>query len=401
MTAVLVGVLLFVVVVGWWIIGNQPRVTDKEVDARWRQAASALGLEYAPGDATSGPMMEGAVGAMRVVIDTFGRYQGGERKTFTRVVVDSLGRIPAHLGADAASRTDDPVERLLQQTSRRRITDLVKHLGATVSGGRLRWACAGLEWDVGALVTTVRNVVRTAEHLCLAETDIPGRLLANVRDHTVPADQRREMLLVLLDRYAGTPEAATAAKEALDHPEPAVRLEAARSLGKAGVPALGSLAADPEAPADIRANALTEVIRNHPRDLAEPQLRKVLKHPDPHVPRTGIHVVRHLKHEPAVRVLLELAADPRTEAELLGLVVELIAELGDASAEPTLLGLLHHKDVVVRRGAAMALGRLGSGAALGPLQELVDAVLTDNRLRSHARGALREIRQRLGLEEAG
>ena len=67
--------------------------------------------------------MKAACSAVQYV-DTFGRNDRGTRRTFTRVVIDAGDRMPESLEPGGA-RPDDALGRLLDQTSRRRITDLV------------------------------------------------------------------------------------------------------------------------------------------------------------------------------------------------------------------------------------------------------------------------------------
>ncbi len=394
----LLAVLVFLVLLIAWVAVPR-RETDEEMDALWGRCADALGLRYDPGGPTNGPTMSGRMGQMRVLVDTFGRVTAGRRETFTRVVVDSEGRIPDNASTHpTAERPRDPLEAMLARHGQRRVLDLVKHLGATLAQGKLRWARPGLIWEAADFVQTVRDAVRTAEHLCVDEADIPARLLVCVRDQRIDAAQRREMLLVLLDRYPGTNEANAAARDALRHPEPVVRLTAARALGQTGVSTLGVLGSDPAVPPEVRAQALNDLMTAWPSDVAQPQLRRVLRSPEPEIVRTAVHLIRQLHHTPAVRVLLELGADPQTPPDLLSLVVEVVGEVGDAAAEPVLLGLLRHGEVIVRRGAAIALGQIGTPEAIVSLRELMDdGLLPDARLRALCRTAIREIQGRFGI----
>ena len=383
-----------------WIIKSPGRPNEPDQDKCWRMAGEALGLEYDEGGATAGPTLEGELAGFPLLVDTFGRSDGTRRRTFTRVVIDAGERMPDNIdGTVVPNPQADALTRLLDQTSRRRISDLVKTLGATVGQGKVRWAREGLVWPVVDFVQTVRTVVRTTEHLCVDESDIPGRLLLASRDHELPDEQRKQLLLVLFDRFPGTPEAIAGARDGLSHPEPEVRIEAARALGRTGVPALGQFARDPGLEQELRVVALTALVDEHGPELHGPQLRKVLQAPEPEVCRTAVHFVRRTDLKTAVPFLLELATDPRTSNDLLTLLVETIGEMGDVSAEPTLMGLLHHADMVVRRGAAVALGRIGGPGALEPLYEQVEVLGADARLRSTCLAAMREIRARFGLPE--
>ncbi len=387
--------VFFAVVIAW--IATPRRIGDEEVDELWGRVAQALGLEYDGGGPTSGPTMRGRMGQMRLLVDTFGRAVHGERVAFTRVVVDSDGRIPEQLTLDPPrDKPKDPIEALLAQHSQKRVVDLVKQLGATLHKGRVRWATEGLVWDPAMFVQNLRDVVRTAEHLCLDEADIPGRLLLCIRDQDVAEPQRREMLLVLFDRYSATSESKSAATDAVrNHPDAYVRLVAARALGSHGVTTLGVLARDPEVTQEVRTEALKDLMTAWPLEIGNPQVRKVIRADEPSVVRTAMHMVRHLNHVPAIRIMLELAADPQTPADLLSLLVEVIGEMGDMNAEPVMLGLLNHPDVVVRRGAAVALGHLGTPLALETLEEQTEAGLVpDGRLMALCRTAIRDIRRR-------
>lgn len=395
--AILILLVFLVLVIVW--VATPRRINDSEVDELWDRVGTALGLAYDSGGPTSGPTMRGRMGQMRVLVDTFGRMQNGQRVAFTRIVIDSDGRIPDQLTLDPPdAQPRDPVEALLAHHSQKRVTDLVRQLGATLHDGKVRWATEGLLWDAAEFVQTVRDVLRTAEHLCLDEADIPGRLLLCIRDHQVPEKQRREMLLVLLDRYPGTNEATTAARDAVRHTDPYIRLVAARALGQAGIGTLGLLAREPETGQEIRTEALKDLMTAWPLELGNPQVRKTLRSEEPSVVRTGIHMVRHLNHVPAVRIMLELAADPQTPADLLSLIVEVVGDMGDENAEPVLLGLLNHDDVVVRRGAAVSLGHIGTPNALESLREQAEeSLVPDARLLALCRTARRDIRRRHGL----
>ncbi|HUS15543.1 MAG TPA: HEAT repeat domain-containing protein, partial [Chloroflexia bacterium] len=127
----------------------------------------------------------------------------------------------------------------------------------------------------------------------------------------------------------------------LADPDPAVRLEAAASLGEIAdattLPALLGAAFDSVPPVrwEVRSAILTLAARDpHLREASRRYLSPLLHEGDPLVRSTG--------------------------ADLLG-------RLGDWAAMPALLPLLHDADEAVRRVACLALGRLGDHGAVEAL----------------------------------
>ncbi len=400
---IIVAVVVGLALVGgaiFWVMSGPKSQPDRAAEACWAALATHLGLEYDPGGMLKGPKMTGSLGGYPVTIDTFHRQVAGGKKLMTRFVLDGGENLPE--GMDKQSKAkgdDDPVKRILAQATRRHIVDLIKKVGATLGGGKIKWSREGSVWAVEGMATVIRGIVHKAEFLCLDAHDAAGKLLHGSRDMTLPEAQREEMKRLLLENYAGTFESDSAARELLEDPDPKTRLSAAKTLGPKGIPALGKLARDPDVPKEIREQAIGEIIRHHQPEDADPHIQKMLRSRHPEISQTALSLIKRLKYTPAIKMLQSLATDPKTEGELASAVVEAIGEIGDATAQPVLLGLLHHDYLVVRRRAAAALGRLGSPAAIPQLEAVAQGQGVNKRLRELCEKALREIRARNGLED--
>ncbi len=385
-----------------WVMSGPKEQPDRQAEACWKQLATLLGLEYDPGGMLKGPKMTGALGGYPVTIDTFHRTTGGRKVMMTRFVLDGGENLPE--GMDKKSKAkpdDDPVKRIVAQATRRHISDLIKKVGATLGGGKIKWSREGGVWKPDGMATVIKGIVHKAEFLCLDENDMAGKLLHGSRDQTLPEQQREEMKALLMERYAGTFEADAAARELLDDPDPRKRFEAAKTLGPKGIPVLAKLGRDPEVAKELREQAIGEIIRHHQPDEADPHIRAMLRSRHGDVSRTALSLIHRMKYTPAMKSLMDLATDPKAPSELTGAVVQVIGEIGDATAQPVLLGLLHHEYLVVRRRAAQALGELGTTAVIPQLEAVMQEANLNKRFKDLCAASVRAIRERSGLSGEG
>ncbi|MEZ4431088.1 MAG: HEAT repeat domain-containing protein [bacterium] len=401
MVLIIVAVVVGLALVGGavaWVMSGPKQQPDRAAEACWSQLATLLGLEYDPGGMLKGPKMTGTLGGYPVTIDTYHRDVGGRKALFTRFTLDGGENLPE--GMDKQSKAkgdDDPVKRILAQATRRHIADLIKKVGATLGGGKLKWSREGGVWQPDGMATVIKGLVHKAEFLCLDENDQAGKLLHGSRDATLPEAQREEMKRLLLENFAGTFESDSVARDLLDDADPKNRLQAAKTLGPKGIPALGKLARDPDVPKDLREQAIAEIIRHHQPEEADPHIQKMLRSKHPDVSQTALTSIRRMKYTPAMKTLQTLATDPTTPGELASAVVEVIGAIGDATCQPVLLGLLHHDYLVVRRRAAAALGRVGTVAAIPQIEAVAQAPNVNKRFKELCDRALDEIRARNGL----
>jgi len=395
--AVVIGLALVVGAVAWVMSGPKQQ-PDRNAEACWTRLATMLGLDYDPGGMLKGPRITGALGGYPVTIDTFHRATGGRKVMMTRFVLEGGENLPEGIDKKAKAKpSDDPVKRIVAQATRRHISDLIKKVGATIGGGKVKWSREGGVWQVDGMATIIKGIVHKAEFLCLDENDMAGKLLHGSRDQTLPEQQRHEMKALLMEHYAGTFEADAAARELLDDPDPRTRLDAAKALGPKGIPALAKIGRDPEVTKELREQAIGEIIRHHQPDQADPHIRAMLHSRHGDVSRTALSLIHRMKYTPAMKSLVDLATDPKVVSELTAAAVQVIGEIGDATAQPTLLGLLHHEDLVVRRRAAQALGALGTPAAIPLLEAVLKEDGVNQRFKDMCAGSIRAIRERAGL----
>ncbi len=109
---------------------------------------------------------------------------------------------------------------------------------------------------------------------------------------------------------------------------------------------------------------------------------------------------RELPFERAVAIL-DLALrgrriqTARACVEALGRGGDALGTTGCAAAEPPLIQALQHESTEIQVAAAIALGRVGSAAAVLPLKEAAERSWLDGELRRAARQAIAEIQSRL------
>jgi HEAT repeat protein len=85
----------------------------------------------------------------------------------------------------------------------------------------------------------------------------------------------------------------------------------------------------------------------------------------------------------------------RQNVELAYAAVRYLEATGSPDAEPPLIQALQHTEAEIQVAAANVLGRIGSAAAVLPLQELAGRSLIDPELRHAARQAIGQIQSRL------
>lgn len=102
--------------------------------------------------------------------------------------------------------------------------------------------------------------------------------------------------------------------------------------------------------------------------------------------------------EPVPRLSMQML---REETEGAVGFAAALGKLGDARAEGDLVRLLARPDTAVQCAAAVALGLVGTVAAVEPLLPLTEGLLRDGPLKEAARDAVRRIQARLGAVEAG
>jgi hypothetical protein len=377
-----------------WVLGSPRQQPNRAAEACWSTFAEHLDLNYDPGGLLKGPMISGVIKGMNVSMDTIYQVRDGRKAVVTRFVLHNES-LPEGLDKTSKAKpTDDPIKRALAQVTRRHITELIKKLGATVAGKKVRWLRENAVWAPESTADVVRRIAQICEFLCLEETDISGRLLAGYRDESLPDGHREELKRLLFDSFPGSPESEAVAGDMLDDPDPNARLAAARALGPRGLDAMAKIARSAENPKEVRETALGEILGKQESSVALPLLASVIRSPNPEVSRTALAMIRRHKYLPAMRVLLEVTKTPDTPSDKICNIIDIIGEIGDSSAQPTLLSLLQHEFLMVRRRAASALGRVGTQNALAPLQQCASASGSNRRFKDLCQRAIERIRKR-------
>ena len=178
---------------------------------------------------------------------------------------------------------------------------------------------------------------------------------------------RRRHALLCLGRMH-TPEAIPALAEALDDPDPKIRLTAVRGLGNVGLPeasvpilervVLGHL----QVPVAPLQNALLNCCRLRPALL----LSHVLQADDSVRPLLA-RVLGEVASPELGEELLLLASDPL--AEVRASAARALGEVGPSRGLSALANLVHDEEWFVRLRAVVALGRLRDSHSIPPLVE--------------------------------
>ena len=136
---------------------------------------------------------------------------------------------------------------MLASLTRRYISELIKKIGATVAGKKVRWIRENAVWLPEATADIIKRIGTVCEYLCLEDDDQAGRLLQAYRDETLNDGTRDEIKRLLFEKFSDSPECEAVAGDMLDDPDPRSRLSAARALGPRGFDTLSRIAKAPDA----------------------------------------------------------------------------------------------------------------------------------------------------------
>ena len=120
---------------------------------------------------------------------------------------------------------------------------------------------------------------------------------------------------------------------------------------------------------DLGEQAISELVTKIDPSVSLPLLGTVIQSGNPEIGRTALNLIRRHRFLPAIRVMLDVAKNPGSSSDVICNVVDTIGEIGDANAQNVLMGLLRHDYLMVRRRAAVALGRIGTPSAVSQLRQ--------------------------------
>lgn len=263
----------------------------------------------------------------------------------------------------------------------------IVHPGRLEAGDLSGWAAS-----LGAAVKQLAPPANLEEALL-------GRFRAEPR-----WEVRVQILARLQERFPGDPEVEKLLREQLANAKTRERLAIAREVhGPVTEQLLYELAEAEDwagVPAEDRRDALqTLVYRGGPREVMTRIVLRGLRSRERPVRLAALEAVNELSLTAAVDPLCNLMTG--TWGVELEQIADTLGWLADGRAEPPLLRLLLANNPGAQRGAARALGQLGTARALEPLGALAAAPRVDQEARQAARSALRSIQNRLGLHGQG
>jgi HEAT repeat protein len=286
---------------------------------------------------------------------------------------------------------------LMDRETRRRLVGLFLWTDATVSlkDGALRVeipdTLAAPRW----LAERVAAVLDVAQRLS-RPADLASRLAANVGGDPI-ADVRLRNLKVLVREYPGRPATLSALRAALRDPSVQVRVHAAMALGEGGHDTLLAIASAEDG--DLEAALAIDALGGRlPLERVKTILAHALRTRRLQVARACLESLGRRRVTESVEPLAKvLAIEKGTLAETAARALGMTAR---PEAEPPLIDTLERGGERLKLAAALALGRVGSAAAVAPLRRL-EATSPEGGLRRAAREAIAEIQERLSGASPG
>jgi len=390
----------------------------------WQEVARRLGLAFEKGGVLRSDSVTGRLGSRSVRLDRFSRGSGKTRQTFTRVRIDARGRVPRDLtigpegfvasiqkafgGQDvetgdlafddkARVRGDEARSiALLGEAVRRRL--LARLPEFTVRNGEVYYEERGYGVGASRIASLIEDMAELSNALEIEDSEIPARLLENVRADGEAA-VRRKSIEALAARHSDRKECAEAARHALRDRDAGTRLAAAEVAGgDAAFEAAEAVVADPSAPAETRARAIEFVARRFDAGRAGPVVAGALGEEGP-VALSAARAAGRLRYAPAVPRLSSLARAARVDVARE--IVIALGAIGDPNGEQAAIEALEAADDGVRVAAARTLAKIGTVAAVEPLLPLTKGILPAGELRAAAAAAVRAIQSRLRPGERG
>lgn len=421
-------ILVYVVALGLplWVVlqwaRSRRRVRPPTAESTWRAAAAALGLAVTRDPGAAALRISGTLDGFEVEVGSGPAGQG------TRFVVHGRG-LPAGLSIGAESLLGQAGAGVVGsdlQTAHREFDNCIHLLGAEaetvavldedtrdlvlsfVERGGSRIAEDGIRLEIPEpvvreeeIITALRELVGLARRLSLEGRSVPALLCANATQDEVPAVRRRNLEL-LLREFPQAPETERACAWTVANAADGEALSrAADLLGLAVLPQLAALIRSDAAPAEVRTAGVQRLVQSAPREEAIPVLMRVLEEDAGRLWGPAALGLGTLRHAPALDLILRRLDG--IDAPTAAACAEALGLLGDARAEPALIGLLRREAEAVRVATIVALGKLGGTRSVAPLTACARETsrFWGADLRRHAWSALDAICARLGDAGAG
>ena len=381
-----------------WVLGSPKQQPDRAAEACWRGFAELMDYDYDPGGMLQGPQILGDAGDLNVTCDTFYQSREGRKSLFTRIVI-SGDAVPESLDSfQKAKSGDPPAKRLLAQVTRRYARELIKHIGATVANGKVKWVRDGAVWNPQQMAKTVRRILEVTRFLAADPHDEAGRLLLCYNDEAMPESTKKDIQSLLFDEFRGSDACEAVASEIVDGRDPEMQVGAAKALGERGLSTLANIARNTSVKTEVRRDAVVGLCTYSDSGAVLPLLGNVLRDKSIETVRITIGVMKKHRFVQGLRLLADIASDPGTSNEALVCIIDLLSDIGNSSVEPTLLGLLDHQFVTIRRRTCRALSEIGSGSALPHLDRIAQKRTENRKVKELAIEAQKRIRDRHGID---
>jgi hypothetical protein len=419
---------------GMLVIGVAARAQGKKSLEVWRTVIDQLGLSETAAAASmfGKTFLEAREGRRRVRIE---RFRVGKRSWFTRVVVEGTSGISleredgrsllttplGELGGAAEPEVElgdeafddavyvrgpeDRVRARLDAETRRIVLRMMDGWLA-IPGRRAVKATGGAKMVDGNLEATIveRDGGPTEEELLAfvdallsiaarfhGPVDTAARLAANFEGEPRWRVRLRSLEL-LAASYPETSGTREVLRRALGDAAPEVRLRAALALGEEGTETLVALAGEPVEDA-VSALAVEVLGDQLPMGVALTALQQSLRARRLATARVCIEVLARVGGEAATAQLAKVLAVET--GPLAVAAANALAKSRATGVEDELIAALRRDVPGLPLAAVTALGRLGSVAAVPPIEEAATARGAGADLRNAARQAIAEIQSRL------
>lgn len=370
----------------------------------WRNAAVSCGLQIVKAHASLQPRLDAMAGVLWVRFETC-----GDRGQSTRIAIVAPGApdfIVVRIRPESITGPEEEIEigdeifdrtfliqgpagmvlALLHAETRHLLLSLSTETRLEIRLGELR-AEEDSDEKLPALLPRLLDAGRRFDQ----PPNVPRRLAENVRQDP-EAGVRFQSLRVLIREHPGEPETAEALHAACSDPSPEIRLQAAKELGPEAHDVLLKIA---ESLVDdiLCAEAVSALGSDLPFEPAKTILDQVLDLRHLQTARACVEALGRSGDAAAVAPLKRVLASEKSE--LAAVAIQALEAIGSPAERLLILTLQRREERDLRLAAANALGRLGTAAAVLPLEEVAQRSWINRELRRAALQAIADIHSRL------
>jgi hypothetical protein len=284
---------------------------------------------------------------------------------------------------------------LLDADTRRLITEQDRLGGLDIEGRTSLTYCPGFPTHL-EIETAVRGALAIADRLS-RPVDVRNALVDRATADPEPG-VRREAIRALGRAYPDDPATRAAARQAAAHEDPHLRIAGAIVLGDEGSVVLEAMVAEAGLGDAVIARAVSALDQRLPVSRAIEVLADAR---DRRRHATARAAIQRLAQGPAEATLEPLVEVLKVDAELACDTARALGALGSEVAESALVSALGREVPGLRLEAAQALARVGSTASVIRLKEAAERYGSDEEFRLMARRAIAAIQSRAAGADRG